>query len=101
MTSSAILAERGNSGDAVRIVTALAALEYAGGNEPDLSTLDETAFWRRIVSEKVTGIKENEVDNGWLSRDAIAALVKCFVLEWSVDFDYQFYHRLPTDLLFI
>ncbi|EUC38293.1 hypothetical protein COCCADRAFT_22171 [Bipolaris zeicola 26-R-13] len=101
MASSAILAERGNSGDAVRIVTALAALEHSGGYEPDLSDLDETTFWRRSVSERVTGTEEDGVDVERLSRDTVVALVKCFVLEWSVDFDYQFYHRLPIDLLFV
>lgn len=30
----------------------------------------------------------------------VVALVKCFVLEWSTDFDYQMYHDLPLTMEF-
>jgi hypothetical protein len=87
MASSAVLAERGNSGDAVRIVTALAAQVHGG----KLAALDETSFGRRDADYNT---------DGELDADTVAALVKCFVFEWSVEFDYQVYHRLPIDLLF-
>jgi hypothetical protein len=87
MASSAILAERGNSGDAVRIVTDLAALIHGRS----LASLDETRFWRDNADHDI----DEELD-----ADTVAALVKCFVLEWSVEFDYQIYHRLPIDLVF-
>lgn len=80
MAASAVLAKRGNSGDAVRIVTALAG-EIHGGS---LNELDETTFWRERSS------KPKIVDS--LDPDTVVALVKCFVLEWSIDFDYQMYH---------
>ncbi|KAF1937178.1 hypothetical protein EJ02DRAFT_357449 [Clathrospora elynae] len=87
MASSAIIAERGNSGDVVRIVTALATLVHGGS----LATLDETTFWR----ERTDGDVNDE-----LGADTIAALVKCFMLEWSVELDYKIYHRLLIDLMF-
>lgn len=85
MAASAVLAGRGNSGDAVRIVTALAE-QVHGGN---VAQRDETIFWREPQQKPGDGI---------LGRDAIVALVKCFVLEWSVDFNYQIYHQLPITL---
>jgi hypothetical protein len=87
MAASAVLAGRGNSGDAVRIVTALALVSL-----PSDYYLDETTFWRDVPAT-VRGPRI-------LTNDTVAALVKCFVLEWSVDFDYQMYHQLPIDLIF-
>ena len=88
LAANAILAGSGNSGDSVRIVTDAALLLL---NE-DLSVLDETNFWR----------KERHVlrKGSALSTGAVIALTKCFVLEWSIEFDYQMYHDLPPELLF-
>ncbi|OQD81451.1 hypothetical protein PENANT_c027G10148 [Penicillium antarcticum] len=85
MASSAVLAGQGNSGDAVRVVTDIAAILWDG----DASTLDETHFWRQKTPEPCSAI---------LSPMAVVALVKCFVLEWSLDLDYQMYHDLPLEL---
>lgn len=89
MAASAILAGRGNSGDLVRIVTCLAELMWDGKE----SKPDETIFWR---SQMVNLGQDLE-----LSPEAVVALVKCFVLEWSVEFDYQMYHNLPIEMLMV
>ena len=88
LAANAILAGSGNSGDSVRVVTDAALLLSEG----DPSALDETTFWR----------KERHVlsKGSLLSTNAIVALTKCFVLEWSIEFDYQMYHDLPPELLF-
>ena len=89
LAANSVLAGSGNSGDSVRVVTDAALLL----SEMDLSVLDETNFWRQerqILSK-----------GSWLSKNAIIALTKCFVLEWSNEFDYQMYHDLPLELLFI
>ena len=88
LAANSVLAGSGNSGDSVRVVTDAALLL----SEKDPSVLDETSFWReeRHIMSK----------GSWLSTNAIIALLKCFVLEWSNDFDYQMYHELPPDLLF-
>lgn len=88
LAANSVLAGSGNSGDSVRVVTDTALLL----SEKDLSVLDETDFWRR---ERHTLSK-----GSWLSANAIIALTKCFVLEWSIEFDYQMYHDLPPELLF-
>ncbi|KGO77208.1 hypothetical protein PITC_023320 [Penicillium italicum] len=85
MASSAVLAGRGNSGDAVRVVTDIAAVMWDG----DASALDETHFWRQKIPEPCSPN---------LSPRTVIALVKCFVLEWSLDLDYQMYHDFPMEL---
>ncbi|RJE17882.1 hypothetical protein PHISCL_09785 [Aspergillus sclerotialis] len=85
MAASAVLAGTGNSGDAVRIVTDIALTLWDG----TISQLDETSFWRYPYSDSGSSI---------LSPMAVVALVKCFVLEWSTDLDYQMYHDLPLEL---
>ena len=86
IAAHSVLAGNGNSGDSVRVVTDAALLLSA----KDLSTLDETNFWR----------EERHHLAGQLTTNGIVALTKCFVLEWSVEFDYQMYHDLPPELLF-
>ena len=87
LAANSVLAGRGNSGDSVRVVTDAVLLL----SKVDPSALDETDFWRneRHVLSK----------SSLLSTNAIIALTKCFVLEWSIDFDYQMYHDLPPELL--
>lgn len=87
MASSAVLAGRGNSGDAVRVVTDIAVILWNG----DSSALDETHFWRQLIPE---------LSSPTLSTMAVIALTKCFVLEWSLDLDYQLYHDFPLELYF-
>ncbi len=52
---------------------------------------DRTAFW-----QKQTEDDERQFDG---TPDAIIALTKFFVLEWSQELDYQLYHNIPVDVL--
>ncbi|KMU83501.1 hypothetical protein CIHG_01283 [Coccidioides immitis H538.4] len=85
MATSAVAAGSGNSGDVVRIVTDIAMILWDGTT----AELDETTFWRYDDPVESSPV---------LSPMAVVALVKCFVLEWSVDLDYQMYHDLPLEL---
>ncbi|KAL8786179.1 MAG: hypothetical protein Q9213_002949 [Squamulea squamosa] len=86
---SSVMAGAGESGDAVRIVTDVALLFW----DRPMSELDETRFWREQL-ESPSNVDEP------LTTEMVIALTKCFVLEWSTEFDYQIYHDLPTELLF-
>ncbi|KAL8857648.1 MAG: hypothetical protein Q9178_005813 [Gyalolechia marmorata] len=86
---SSVMAGAGDSGDAVRIVTDAALLLWDGPT----NELDETRFWREQLDSPT---KADEP----LTAEMVVALTKCFVLEWSIEFDYQIYHDLPTELLF-
>ncbi|KAJ5679968.1 hypothetical protein N7462_008212 [Penicillium macrosclerotiorum] len=88
LAASAILAGQGNSGDAVRIVTDIATIMWDG----DISALDETKLWRDSVSKPCSSA---------LSPMDVTALVKCFVLEWSMDLNYQMYHDFPMELYLV
>ena len=90
LASNSVLAGRGNSGDAVRVVTDAAFLLLS----KDTTELDEVDFWR-------TDRHDPSKEEAQLSSNAIIALTKCFVLEWSIEFDYQMYHELPPELLFL
>ncbi|KAI1389559.1 uncharacterized protein F4822DRAFT_427904 [Hypoxylon trugodes] len=89
MAASAVLAGRGNSGDSVRVVSDIVEA-YVG--DWDVAKLDEVNFWRR---ERKNSEEEEELD-----VQAVVALTKFFVLEWSQEFDYQLYHHLPIELFF-
>ncbi|KAL7623468.1 hypothetical protein AAE478_007150 [Parahypoxylon ruwenzoriense] len=99
MAVSAVLAGGGNSGDSVRVVTDVAAVAVAaaseGGGEWGLERLDEVRFWRDLPEDR-----GREPDDGELDAQAVVALTKMFVLEWSQEFDYQLYHHLPIELYF-
>ncbi|KAL8745960.1 MAG: hypothetical protein Q9190_001957 [Brigantiaea leucoxantha] len=94
MASSSVLAGGGNSGDIVRVVTDVALLLWDASNDP--RGLDETRFWRQERHRQAEPV-EGKVQ---LSTDTVIALTKIFVLEWSVEFDYQMYHDLPPRILF-
>ena len=83
-----IMAGEGNSGDAVRVVTDVALLHCASSSMLDL---DETDFWR----QERYGMGANSD----LSTNALIALTKLFILEWSTEFNYQMYLDLPPLLL--
>ncbi|KAJ5373068.1 hypothetical protein N7517_005074 [Penicillium concentricum] len=85
MAASAVMAGQGNSGDIVRIVTDIAAV-LSGS---PISVLDETRFWRDATPESASPI---------LDPMTVVALVKCFVLEWSIDLNYQMYHDFPLEM---
>lgn len=91
LAANSVLAGNGNSGDSVRVVTDAALLL---SNADPTVILDETKFWR---TERHTMMSK---EGSQLSINAIIALTKCFVLEWSIEFDYQMYHDLPPELLF-
>lgn len=88
--ASAVLAGEGESGDAVRVVAAIAALPWSD----DSADMDETMFWRAERHHPVP-------ENGELSPTAVIALTKCFMLEWSMAFDYRFYDFLPSKIAFV
>ncbi|KAI0476177.1 hypothetical protein GGR56DRAFT_674668 [Xylariaceae sp. FL0804] len=96
MAASAVLAGAGNSGDSVRVVTDIVAVMIGGkgdgGNREELARLDNVRFWRGRPRSAKMEVK--------LDKDAIVALTKVFVLEWSQEFDYQIYHHLPISLYF-
>jgi len=81
---NAVMTGEGNSGGSVRVVTDV-ALPLCPLSS--MLHLDETTFWRH--ERYRTG------DVPALSTDAIIALTKFFILEWSVEFDYQMFHDLP------
>ncbi|KAI1102113.1 hypothetical protein F4804DRAFT_278821 [Jackrogersella minutella] len=87
MAASAVLSGGGNSGDSVRVVTDIAAVCVGGA----VHSLDQVAFWRRDHADG---------GDGDLDPEAVVALTKFFVLEWSQEFDYQLYHHLPISLYF-
>ncbi|KAK8153710.1 hypothetical protein IWX90DRAFT_76735 [Phyllosticta citrichinensis] len=88
MAAGAVVAGSGNSGDLVRVVSDV-ALALCGNNNP--KDLDEITFWRSPVQD---------ADATDLDRQAIIAMTKCFILEWSTELDYQMYHDLPLKLYF-
>lgn len=85
MAASAVLAGEGNSGDLVRVVTDVVRVLAKNWT---LEQLDEVVFWRLPEAARK------------LDMNGVVALTKVFVLEWSVEFDYQMYHQLPTTLYF-
>ena len=91
---TSIMAGVGNSGDAARVVTDIAWLSCSSPNLLDLENmldLDETTFWR----EERHGLGANAD----MSTNAMIALTKFFLLEWSTEFDYKMYEDLPPQLL--
>lgn len=89
MASSAILSGGGDSGDLVRVVTD--AVRVLLGHEElhqNLDTLDDVKFWRLAEADRR------------LDDAGVIALTKFFVLEWSIDLDYQLYHQLPLTMNF-
>ncbi|KAH8736309.1 hypothetical protein BGZ61DRAFT_441804 [Ilyonectria robusta] len=91
---SSVMAGVGDSGDIVRVVTEVAKLLVTERG----SALDETFFWRKPT--KGTH-QDGQALQSPLGSDAIVALTKFFVLEWSQEFDYQMYHNLPMHLLVV
>ncbi|KAI9747926.1 MAG: hypothetical protein M1835_001939 [Candelina submexicana] len=89
IAATSVQAGVGNSGDSVRVVTAAASLCWTSS----CMNLDETQFWRVGRHRLTDGDCE-------LSTDAIVALTKLFILEWSIEFDCQMYHDLPTQFFF-
>lgn len=102
IAANTVLAGGGNSGDSIRILTDVALLLWNGTP----AGLDETTFWRerrRMRLDKPQyeeEVKGTRMTKDPLSPQAIIALVKCVVLEWSVEFDYQMYHDIPQELYF-
>ena len=88
LAANSVLAGSGNSGDSVRVVTDAAVLLSA--QTP--VQLDEVDFWQK----ERHGLSQGAC----LSANAIVALTKCFILEWSNEFDNQMYHDLPPELHF-
>lgn len=85
---NAVMAGEGNSGDSVGAVTDVAFLLCPSSR---MLALDEITFWRQ-EQYRAGDVPE-------LSTDAIIALAKFFVLEWSTKFDYHMFHDLPPQLM--
>lgn len=83
MAASSVLANSGDSGDMVRVVTDIILVKVG---DLDIAQLDETTFWRS---------QDRELDS-----QGVIALTKMFVLEWSNEFDYQLYHNFPLSMYF-
>lgn len=102
VAANTVLAGGGNSGDSIRILTDVALLLWNGTP----AGLDETTFWRERRRMRLDRTQYEEEAIGTqmmkdpLSPQAIIALVKCVVLEWSVEFDYRMYRDLPQELYF-
>ena len=94
IAANSVMAGSGNSGDSVRLVTAAALTPW--GSE-SYEGLDETTFWRNRSIRVDDSEQKGKVDG--LDIATVIALTKVFVLEWSVEFDYQMYHDLPPELL--
>lgn len=94
MAASSIMSGGGNSGDAIRVVPD-AALLLCG--ERAHSKLNTTTFWRSTSAIR----KEISIENvqNILNVDTIVALTKFFVLEWSVELDYQLHRHLPPEMV--
>ena len=90
--ATSVMEVGGDSGDSVRIVTAAARLL---NDQPD-HQLDETHFWRRFVG-KDASIEVPETEP--LDGDAVIALTKLFVLEWSNELDHRLYEDHPLHML--
>ena len=93
MAASAILKGGGDSADLVRVVTDVVRV-FLGGHRylhSGFEGLDIVNFWRRPESGDVDLRQDHQ---------AVIALTKFFVLEWSIATDYQLYHQLPVTLNF-
>ena len=91
MAASAVRLGGGDSGDSVRVVTDIMYVLFKGNRRSiPLKDLDEVEFWR--LPEEQRMVKDDLV---WA-----VALTKVFVLEWSIEFDYQMYHNIPIYLKF-
>ncbi|KAH0557086.1 hypothetical protein GP486_005127 [Trichoglossum hirsutum] len=91
--ASAILGGEECSGDACRVVSAVALL-VAGKVEGDAS-LDVTTFWQNTM---YTPMEDQEVHGSGLTPDTVIALVKLFFVQWSHEFNYGMYYDLPWEL---
>ncbi len=89
--AASVVMNGGDSGDSLRIVTAVALLLWEGKGEE----LDETKFWRSQVGRKIDG----EIPAQILEPDVVIALTKLFVLEWSNELDHKLYEDLPLEML--
>lgn len=92
MAASAILAGCGNSGDLVRVVTGIVAVLVWEGTERGL---DETGFWReeertgRLCASHVESGRSDSSPQAVINVQDIVALTKCFLPEWSNEFDIR------------
>ena len=94
MAASAIRAGSGDSGDLVRVATDLVLVSVDNQSSVPVD-LDETRFWRAVTAKQNPNLNPSHI----LDTDSLVALTKCFVLEWSIDFDYQMYHEIPVDMV--
>ena len=89
LAESAVLSGSGNSGDMVRVVVAIAECLIERPTKHPVDQ-DKTSFWSYMEIQKAADLK--------IESQALIALIKFFVLEWSQELDYQLYHELPVEL---
>ncbi|KAH3915670.1 hypothetical protein HBI56_146820 [Parastagonospora nodorum] len=85
MAASAVLFEKGNSGDLVRAVM---DVMLALVNEWSMDQLGEVRFWSLSGEEKD------------LNLTGAVALTKMFIVEWSNEFDCHMYQDFSISLKF-
>ena len=104
---SAINATKGEDANNVRMVTAVAK-EICETYAPGIG-MDRTSFWMHDFRDNAELYRHSSDGNDTpcrsietpssLSQDAIIALTKYFVLEWSHSLEYDLYLDWPSDLL--
>lgn len=94
IAAASVMANGGDSGDTVRVVTAAAELLWDGTAEE----LDETLFWRDQVREPLS---DELPASTYLAPGVVVALTKLFVLEWSNELDHRLYLDLPLWMLVV
>ncbi|KAK5128010.1 hypothetical protein LTR85_005127 [Meristemomyces frigidus] len=95
MAYNTVMAGAGNSGDLVRIVADAALLFWDKGD----NELDHTSFWTQLRYGRECEENGTVRDATDLDADAVIALTKYVVMEWSQELDYQMYYELPMELL--
>ena len=100
MAAAALAAQRGNSGDLVRVVTDIVTACVCEGTA-SMTELDQTSWWQEhyLDHRRTEDSAADELHGRPLSKEAVIALVKLFVLQWSAEFDYQIYYDFPVQLL--
>ena len=94
MAYATVMSGVGDSGDLVRVIADAALLLW----DRSEAELDQTRFWRDVDFQVLEQIELTSTSSE-LSIDAVIALTKYVVLEWSQELDYQMYHDLPMEIL--
>lgn len=99
LAASSIMEGGGKSPDMVRVVVAIVEILCFG--ERSIRRLyneksDHTLFWSRSITSPYVSIADLDIET---NLDAMVALTRFFVIEWSTNLDRQLFHALPKELL--